>query len=996
MEGGSSGGTVVTITAPHIGILLVCMAVIEKGEFVGGAREFGLAWRDEVEYERWAMGLYKQMATEAPMPERLFQKQLDRAMESEGEEDGVSAGGGVGGGGVGSLTSSSSFSSLLSLISTPSRPTSAGGGGGGGGGGGSGSALSLSAEEKVQWERKLHLIQSSPTTPTYILPPSPILVQKHKRGLFSSTWKKRWAFLTEDIVGLSEMQKGKATQLLVLSLGRAAVKASQPTPATKKAYHFTLDVDVWMKGSAVTWAKRSVLFALNSADDVRVWVDAISSVLSRRRRVSMSLPWQTPTSSRAHHSSLSLAGGGAGGHQRTPSTWTSALPVNRPLLFAQSSGTSSGSSSPVVGAVSSSPSSNYVPPLTGSYSSYSSSSASPPSASRTSTFSAMSSYAGASSPSLLSPPVLSGAAIERRRNSITRLLHPPSGVETVEEGREEPASAKSVDAAHAHKAGAGSGGGGGGGGGAAGAGGAGGTRSPLASSLSLDIDDHEPHIEPATTLILPSSKSPTPGRVHGDDEEDEEEEREEAEGKDRMGKGGAGVGMGWGMAGITEDGEDGVVDGDGHATPNGYHHSPAGAGVDDAVNTLVARHLQEVEAAFDEAELQLADEDTHAPTSLSEDERKAREGLLARVHGLLAQLHDSVTSSAKGLEEALEQKEEQEVDGVGGGGGADTVLHTFRATMPAVDLASLSSSLFPPPVSSLNTLGNIFGWDYDIFALPPSSLLPLVYSFFSHFAFFSLFAIPLPVFSRFICSIQLQYHANPFHSFYHAVDVAQTCFVLLTSFHASRCLTAVEQFSLLIAALCHDVSHPALNNSYQVSAQTQLALIYNDQSVLENHHAAVTFHTLAHHACNIFASFHPLDSRHARRCITGGILSTDMAVHFQLVDRMQAHVDAGMREGRMMLLDAQGLTEGQRQLLFSTLLHAGDISNPCKAWQLHERWTRALLQEMDEQGQREEREGLPRSPHTDKSSNIVSQPHAHILVHRHVMELRKPDGKLSS
>lgn len=60
----------------------------------------------------------------------------------------------------------------------------------------------------------------------------------------------------------------------------------------------------------------------------------------------------------------------------------------------------------------------------------------------------------------------------------------------------------------------------------------------------------------------------------------------------------------------------------------------------------------------------------------------------------------------------------------------------------------------------------------------------------------------------------------------------------------SRLLTPVEVFALLTAAFCHDLEHPGTNNAYQVNSQTDLAIRYNDVSVLENHHAALCFHLI--------------------------------------------------------------------------------------------------------------------------------------------------------
>ena len=48
----------------------------------------------------------------------------------------------------------------------------------------------------------------------------------------------------------------------------------------------------------------------------------------------------------------------------------------------------------------------------------------------------------------------------------------------------------------------------------------------------------------------------------------------------------------------------------------------------------------------------------------------------------------------------------------------------------------------------------------------------------------------------------------------------------------------VERFAVLFAAAAHDVAHPGTSNRFQIMAKSQVALCYNDRSVLENFHAA--------------------------------------------------------------------------------------------------------------------------------------------------------------
>jgi hypothetical protein len=93
--------------------------------------------------------------------------------------------------------------------------------------------------------------------------------------------------------------------------------------------------------------------------------------------------------------------------------------------------------------------------------------------------------------------------------------------------------------------------------------------------------------------------------------------------------------------------------------------------------------------------------------------------------------------------------------------------------------------------------------------------------------------------------VKHNYRANPYHNFRHAFDVTQTCYLFLKhGILANAPLTPLDVFSMMVSALCHDLQHPGMNNTFQCNARTKLALTYNDISVLENFHASVAFQLL--------------------------------------------------------------------------------------------------------------------------------------------------------
>ena len=54
-------------------------------------------------------------------------------------------------------------------------------------------------------------------------------------------------------------------------------------------------------------------------------------------------------------------------------------------------------------------------------------------------------------------------------------------------------------------------------------------------------------------------------------------------------------------------------------------------------------------------------------------------------------------------------------------------------------------------------------------------------------------------------------------------------------------MTTLEILAILIAAAIHDVEHTGTTNSFHIHSNSEFALLYNDRSVLENHHLYTAF-----------------------------------------------------------------------------------------------------------------------------------------------------------
>jgi GAF domain-containing protein len=142
-------------------------------------------------------------------------------------------------------------------------------------------------------------------------------------------------------------------------------------------------------------------------------------------------------------------------------------------------------------------------------------------------------------------------------------------------------------------------------------------------------------------------------------------------------------------------------------------------------------------------------------------------------------------------------------------------------------------------------------WDMDLFTMNEEELCRVVFDLFSELEILSYFHIDLTIFSNWVKKVAGNYRPNPFHNFLHGVNVAHKSFVIVTTTNAMRSLDRLDLLIVMVAALSHDLDHPGLNNAYCIKSKDPLALLYNDVSVLENHHASTCFRILASADANI-------------------------------------------------------------------------------------------------------------------------------------------------
>ena len=112
------------------------------------------------------------------------------------------------------------------------------------------------------------------------------------------------------------------------------------------------------------------------------------------------------------------------------------------------------------------------------------------------------------------------------------------------------------------------------------------------------------------------------------------------------------------------------------------------------------------------------------------------------------------------------------------------------------------------------------------------------------------------IYENYFTAIEQKYNQNPYHNQHHAADV--TCsfiYFIMNSFLKVQ-LENIENLAIVIACLGHDIAHPGLNNRFLVNNKSEIAMTYNDISVLENMHSSLTFSTMKDFKdCDIMSCF---------------------------------------------------------------------------------------------------------------------------------------------
>ena len=263
---------------------------------------------------------------------------------------------------------------------------------------------------------------------------------------------------------------------------------------------------------------------------------------------------------------------------------------------------------------------------------------------------------------------------------------------------------------------------------------------------------------------------------------------------------------------------------------------------------------------------------------------------------------------------------------------------------------------------NLNCFNNIDEKTFDIFEFEKkvgkeNTLLLMSKYIYNYFNFTDL--INQTKFDNWCDKIAKGYNrTNFYHHDLHAADITQSSYIYLKFglIHEIAKLDTLDICALFMSCICHDYKHPGVNNNYLIDTDNNIALTYNDISVLENMHISEAFKLMhSDNNCNVFEGFEKDKYKKIRKQMIQCVLATDMSKHSLLINFL-----------KKCLAEDYKLEENDKQDYMNLIIHTADISNPTKVFDVYFKWAKLVVEEFYSQGDKEKTLGLKCSCDRDK------------------------------
>ena len=191
---------------------------------------------------------------------------------------------------------------------------------------------------------------------------------------------------------------------------------------------------------------------------------------------------------------------------------------------------------------------------------------------------------------------------------------------------------------------------------------------------------------------------------------------------------------------------------------------------------------------------------------------------------------------------------------------------------------------------------------------------------------------------------------NFYHHDLHAADISHTAYIYFKygSIHEIAKLDTSMICAVIMSCMCHDFKHPGVNNNFLIETNNDIALTYNDISVLESMHISESFKLMYNDDnCNVFEGFDKEKYKIIRKQMIQCVLSTDMSRHSLSIQFL-----------KKCLTENNKPEDNDKQDYMDLVIHTADISNPTKIFDIYFKWAKLVVEEFYYQGDKEKNLGL--------------------------------------
>ncbi|XP_055534582.1 uncharacterized protein LOC129724022 isoform X2 [Wyeomyia smithii] len=278
-----------------------------------------------------------------------------------------------------------------------------------------------------------------------------------------------------------------------------------------------------------------------------------------------------------------------------------------------------------------------------------------------------------------------------------------------------------------------------------------------------------------------------------------------------------------------------------------------------------------------------------------------------------------------------------------------------------LDQAILDDILHGQVQCILDRVGN---WRFNAFTLETvtggRSLPVLCVHLFHWYGLLDHFNLDVVRLWKLFSLIEEGYHStNPYHNSIHATDVTQAMHCFLQERRILENLSPLEIMASLIGAVTHDLDHPGVNQPFLIATSNHLAALYENTSVLENHHwRSAVGCLLESGVAEQIQGIRP----ELEKQISSLILATDITRQQEFISKFREYLG---RES----LDMRD--KEHRHFILQIALKCADISNPCRPWDISKKWSMKVCEEFFRQGDYERQLNLPVTSLCDRHSTSV-------------------------